>query len=92
MESLFRIQKEGLRDYSKDIALQSWTKDVKETRRCMHEPIKENDGDIWLSQAKTVANVFEHASKTRHYPFWDEVKFIDLDPLCYSSRIEELYT
>ena len=28
-------------------------------------------------------------NKTGHYPLWDEVKFIDWDPHCYSSRVKE---
>ena len=30
----------------------------------------------WLSRTQTSA-ISEHANKTRHYPLWDEVKFID---------------
>ena len=73
---------EALRDYSKDITLQSWTKGVKETGRCMHEQIKKHDRDIRLSRTQTIAGVFEH----------DEVKFVDREPHWYSRRIEELFT
>ena len=54
---------EALRDYPKDITLQSWTKGVKETGRCMHEQIKEHDRDIRLSRTQTIAGVFEHANR-----------------------------
>ena len=49
---------------------------IGETGRCMHECIKEHDRDIRLSQTQTSA-VSEHATKTRHYPFWDEVKLTE---------------
>ena len=42
----------------------------------MHEWTKEHDRDIRLSQTQTLA-VSEHANKTRHYPFWDEVKLTE---------------
>ena len=49
---------------------------IGETGRCMHEWIKEHDKDIRLSQTQTSA-ISEHANKTRHYPFWDEVKLTE---------------
>ena len=49
---------------------------IGETGRCMHEWIKEHDRDIRLSQTQTLA-ISEHANKTRHYPFWDEVKLTE---------------
>ena len=54
----------------------------------MHERIKENERDIQLSRTQTSA-VSEHANKTRNYPLWDEVKFIDRDPHWYSRRVKE---
>lgn len=39
----------------------------------MHERIKEHDWDIRLSRTQTSAV----SNKTRDYPFWDKVKFID---------------
>ena len=44
--------------------------------------------DIRLSRTQTSA-VSEHVSKTRNYPLWDEVKFIDRDPHWYSRRVKE---
>ena len=44
--------------------------------------------DIRLSRTQTSA-VSEHANKTRNYPLWDEVKFIDRDPHWYSRRVKE---
>ena len=48
---------------------------VGEMGRCMHEQIKEHDRYSWLSQTQTSA-VSEHANKTGHYPFWDEVSLL----------------
>ena len=33
--------------------------------------------------------VSEHAHNTGHYPLWNEVKFIDRDPHCYTRRVKE---
>ena len=50
----------------------------------MHERVKEHGRDIKLSRNQT--SVSEHANKTNktnktvHYPFWEEVNFIDRDP------------
>ena len=57
---------------------------VGEMGRCMHERIKQPKYmDIWLSRTQTLA-VSEQANRTRSYPLWDEVKFIDRDPHWYS--------
>ena len=61
---------------------------VGDTGRCTHERIKEDEGDIRLSRTQTSA-FSEHANKTRNYPLWDEVKFIDRDPHWYSCRVNE---
>ena len=44
----------------------------------MNERIKEHSRDIKLSRNQT--SVSEHANKTGHYPFWEEVNLIDRDP------------
>ena len=44
--------------------------------------------DIRLSQTQTPA-VSECVNKTRHYPLWDDVKFIERDPHWYSRRAKE---
>ena len=46
----------------------------------MQERIKEHDRDIWLARIQTSA-VSEHTHETSHYRIWNEVKFIDWDPL-----------
>ena len=33
--------------------------------------------------------VAEHTNNTGHYPLWNEVKFIDRDPLWYKRRVKE---
>ena len=54
----------------------------------LHEQIKEHDRDIRLSRTQTSA-VFEDTNKTRHYPLWDEVKFIDRDSHWYFRKVKE---
>ena len=61
---------------------------IAKTGRCMHEQIKEHDRDIQLLRTQIPA-ISEHANKTRHYPLWDEVKFIDRHPDWYSCRVKE---
>ena len=61
---------------------------IGETERCMHKRIKKDERDIRLSRTQTSA-VSEHANKTRNYPLWDEVKFIDRDPHWYSRRVKD---
>ena len=57
--------------------------------RCTHEWIKEKDKDIRLSWTQKTLAVSEHANKTRCYPLWDEVKFIDQDHHWYSRQVKE---
>ena len=57
----------------------------------MHERIKEHDRDIRLARTKSSA-VSEHSNATGHYPFWDEVKFIDRDPLGTPVGLKRLFT
>ena len=54
----------------------------------MQERIKEHDRGIRLTRTQTSA-VSEHAHNTGHYPLWNEVKFIDRDPHCYTRRVKE---
>ena len=61
---------------------------IGKTGKSMHERIKEHDRDIRLTRTQTSA-VSEHAHKTGHYPLWNEVKFIDRDPYCYTRRVKE---
>ena len=58
---------------------------IGKTGRCMHEWIKEQDRDILLSKTQTSA-VSEHANKTGHYPFWDDVKLTET----VTGALEEL--
>ena len=53
-----------------------------------HERIKEHDRDIRLAHTQTSA-VSEHTHETGHYPFWNEVKFIDRDSHWYTRRVKE---
>ena len=55
----------------------------------MPERIEEHDRDIRLSRTQTSAVSEDAASKTGHYPLWDEVKFVDRDPHWYSRRVIE---
>ena len=61
---------------------------IGETGRPMQDRIKEHDRDIRFARTQTSA-VSEHAHNTGHYPLWDEVKFIDRDPHCYTRRVKE---
>ena len=54
----------------------------------MQDRIQENDRDIRLARTHTSA-VSEHAHNTGHYRLWNEVKFIDRDPHCYTRRVKE---
>ena len=54
----------------------------------MQDRIKEHDQDIRLARTQTSA-VSEHPHHTKHYPLWDEVKFIDRDPHWYMRRVKE---
>ena len=54
----------------------------------MQDRIKEHDRDIRLARTETSA-VSEHAHNTGHKPLWNEVKFIDRDPYCYTRRVKE---
>ena len=55
----------------------------------MPERIEEHDRDIRLSRTQTSAVSEDAASKTGHYPLWDEIKFVDRDPHWYSRRVIE---
>ena len=46
------------------------------------------DRDIRLTRSQTSA-LSEHAHNSGHYPLWNEVKFIDRDPHCYTPRVKE---
>ena len=61
---------------------------IGETGRAMKDRIKEHDRDIRLTHSQTSA-VSEHANKTGHFPLWNQVKFIDLDPHRYTRRVKE---
>ena len=54
----------------------------------MQDRTKEHDRDIRLARTQTSA-VSEHVHNTGHYPLWDEVKFIDRDPHCYTRMVIE---
>ena len=43
---------------------------------------------VRLARTQTSA-VSEPAHNTGHYPLWNEVKFIDQDPHCYTRRVKE---
>ena len=43
--------------------------------------------DIPLTRTQTSA-ASEHAHNTGHHPLWNEVKFIDRDPHCYTRRVK----
>ena len=49
--------------------------------------IKEHDRNIRFTRTQTSANS-EHAHNTGQLPLWDEVKFIDRDPHCYTHRVK----
>ena len=51
----------------------------------VQDRIKEHDRDIQLART----TVSEHAHNTGHKPFWNEVKFIDRNPYCYTGRVKE---
>ena len=53
---------------------------IGETGRPMQDRIKEHDRDIRFARTQTSA-VSEHANNTGHHPLWNEVKFIDRDPI-----------
>ena len=57
---------------------------IRETGRATHERIKEHDRDIRLARTQASA-VSEHANKTRHFPIWNEVVFIDW----YTRRLKK---
>ena len=61
---------------------------IGETGRLMQDGIKEHDRDIRLARSQTSA-VSEHDHNTGHYPLWNEVKFIDRDPHCYTRRVKD---
>ena len=52
--------------------------------RSMHKRIKEHDRDIQLARTQA-STVSEHVKRSRQYPLWDEVKFIDRNPNWYSA-------
>ena len=54
---------------------------------CMRES-KNTTDDKRLARTQASA-VSEQAHKTGHYPFWNEVKFIDRDPHWYTRRVKE---
>ena len=49
----------------------------------MHERIKKHDRDIRLARTQT-SDVSERYNNFRHYPVWDQVKFIGQDPHWYT--------
>ena len=58
-------------------------------RQSLHrEKIKEHDRDLGIARTQT-STVSEHAHEIGHYPIWNEVRFIDLDPLWYKRRLKE---
>ena len=61
---------------------------IEETGRSMLERIKKHDQDTRPSRTQSSA-VSVHSNSTRHYPLWDEVKFIDRDPYWYTRRVKE---
>ena len=63
-------------------------RDWKTYARPMQDRIKEHDRDFRLARTETSA-VSEHAHNTGHKPLWNEVKFIDRDPYCYTHRVKE---
>ena len=61
---------------------------IGKTGRPMQDRIEEHDRHIRLTRTQNFS-VSEHAHNTGHYPLWDEVKFIDRDPHCYTRRVKE---
>ena len=58
------------------------------TGKPTQERIKENDRDVQLARTQTSA-VFEHVHETNHHKIWNEVKFIDRDPHCFTRRVKK---
>ena len=61
---------------------------IGETRRPMHERMKEHDRDIRLARSQNSA-VSEHANSTRHKPLWNETKLIDRESHWYTRKVKE---
>ena len=61
---------------------------IGEIGRPMQERIKELENDMRLPRTKTSV-VSKHTQETNHYLIWNEVKFIELDPECYTRRVKE---
>ena len=47
-----------------------------------------HDRGIRLARTQTSADS-EHAHNTGNYPHWNEVKFNDRDPHCYTRKVKE---
>ena len=62
---------------------------IGKTGRPMQDRINEHDRDIRLAHTQT-STVLEHAHNTGHHPLWNEVKFIDCDPHCYTCSVKEV--
>ena len=45
---------------------------------------------IGLYGFRELSMPIRHANKTWHYPLWEEVKFIDRYPHCYSRRVKKV--
>ena len=61
---------------------------IEEIARSMHERIKEPDRDKRLAHIQT-STVSEHAHETGHYPFCNEVKFINRESHWFTRRVKE---
>ena len=51
----------------------------------MQDRMKDRELDIRPACSHT-STISKHAHNNRHYPFWDEVKFIDRDLHWYTQR------
>ena len=58
--------------------------------RPMQDIIKQHGRDIRLRVPRTRSAVSENAHNSGHQPLWNEVKFIDRDPHCYTSWVKEV--
>ena len=52
------------------------------------ERIKGHERDLWLAHNQTSA-VSGRANEAGNIPVWNQVKFIEHDPHCYTRRLKE---